>query len=233
MSKQGIDPGVATSSLVQKFFVYQSGLTLYSAFAIIFHFRFFKGSLNAVMWSLALVGFACQAVVIVMILLVSFNQTITQKIISFLCKVLHKIHLVKDYDKTYSSWNEQLTFFHDSNKDLYKNKILLVKTYVLTFLQLTSLFVVSYCIYRAFDFNQTSVIDMICSQAFVTMVSSLVPLPGAAGASEGSFVIFFSMFFDPGTIKSAVLLWRIITYYAVILISAPFSRITNKMQEAN
>jgi uncharacterized protein (TIRG00374 family) len=232
MSKQGIDPGVATSALVQKFFVYQSGLTFYSAFAIIFHFRFFKGTLSTMMWGLALVGFLCQAVVIVMLLLVSFNQNVTKKIISFICKVLHKLHIVKDYEKTYSSWDEQLTFFHDSNKDLYKDKVLLIKTYALTFLQLTALFVVSYCIYRAFDFNQYSVFDMICAQAFVTMVSSLVPLPGAAGASEGSFVVFFAMFFTPGTIKSAVLLWRIITYYAVILISAPFSRITDKMQES-
>ena len=56
-------------------------------------------------------------------------------------------------------------------------------------------------------------------------------LPGAAGASEGSFYLFFSMFFTGGTIKSAILLWRIFSYYAVILVSAPFCGITKKMQE--
>ena len=68
--------------------------------------------------------------------------------------------------------------------------------------------------------------------ACVLGVSCMVPLPGAAGASEGSFYVFFSMFFTSATIKPATLLWRIITYYSVILITAPFSRITRKMQES-
>jgi uncharacterized protein (TIRG00374 family) len=232
MSKQGIDPGVSTSAMVQKFFVYQSALTLYSAFAIVFRFRFFNGALNGVMWGLALAGFAVQAAVIVMILLISFNQNITQRIVLFLCRLLHKLHIVKNYEETSAAWQKQLTFFHDSNKVLYTNKLLMLKTYVITFFQLTALFVVSYCIYRAFNIGTAPAVDMICAQAFVTMVSSLVPLPGAAGASEGSFYVFFSMFFTGGTIKSAILLWRIVTYYAVILVSAPFSRITKKMQES-
>jgi uncharacterized protein (TIRG00374 family) len=232
MSKQGIDPGISTSALVQKFFVYQSALTLYSAFAIVFRFRFFNGTLNGVMWGLALAGFAVQFFVIVMILLLSFNQAVTQRIILFFCKLFHKLHFVKDYEATSASWLKQVVFFHDSNRVLYKNKKLLAKTYLITIFQLTALFVVSYCIYRAFNIGTASAIDMICAQAFVTMVSSLVPLPGAAGASEGSFYVFFSIFFTGGTIKSAILLWRIVTYYAVILVSAPFSRITKKMQES-
>lgn len=229
MSKQDIDPGKATSTLVQKFFIYQTGITLYSLFAIIFQTSYFKSTLNSVMWWLALVGFAAQVIVAVLLLVFSFNQRITHKILTAVSKLLFRLHLMKNYETTLESWEKQLAVFHESNKSLYQDKKLLVKSYLLTFLQLTSLFVVSYCIYRAFDIGNASPINMIFSQAFVTMVSSLVPLPGAAGASEGSFYIFFSSFFTAGTLKSAILLWRIITYYAVILISAPFSRIAKKM----
>lgn len=229
MSKQEIDPGMATSTLVQKFFVYQTGITLYSLFAIIFQTGYFKNTLNALMWWLALVGFAAQVFVAVLLLVFSFNQKVTHKLLTLAAKILFKLHLIKNYDQTIQSWEVQLDFFHKSNQQLYKNKLFLVKAYFLTFLQLTSLFAVSYCIYRAFDLGYASAINMIFSQAFVTMVSSLIPLPGAAGVSEGSFYIFFSSFFTSETLKSAILLWRIITYYAVILISAPFSRIAKKM----
>lgn len=229
MSKQEIDPGMATSTLVQKFFIYQTGITLYSLFAIIFQTGYFKSTLNSAMWWLAIVGFAAQVFVAVLLLVFSFNQKVTHKVLTFAAKILSKLHLIKDYEKTIQSWQKQLDFFHESNQLLYKDKSLLIKAYLLTFLQLTSLFAVSYGIYRAFDIGRASPINMIFSQAFVTMVSSLIPLPGAAGASEMSFYIFFASFFTGGTLKSAILLWRIITYYAVILISAPFSRIAKKM----
>lgn len=229
MSKQEIDPGMATSTLVQKFFIYQTGITLYSLFAIIFQTSYFKNTLNSVMWWLAIIGFAAQVSVAAVLLVFSFNQKITHKVLTAVSKLLFKLHLIKNYEHTIESWEKQLAVFHESNQLLYKNKQLLIKSYFLTFLQLTSLFAVSYCIYRAFNIGYASPINMIFSQAFVTMVSSLIPLPGAAGASEGSFYIFFSSFFTAGTLKSAILLWRIITYYAVILISAPFSRIAKKM----
>lgn len=229
MSKQGVDPGLATSALVQKFFVYQTGIAIYSLFAIVFRLRFFRNTLNPLMWTLAAVGFFAQLAVGALLLLFSFNRKFTHKMLTAACRLLAKLHLIKDPEATIATWEKQLEYFHQSNQYLYKNKLLLVKTYVVTFFQLTSLFVVTYCIYRAFNIGRVPVTDMICSQAFVTMVSSLVPLPGSAGASEGSFYVFFSSFFTGQTVKSAILLWRIITYYAVIVISAPFSRIAKKM----
>ena len=146
-----------------------------------------------------------------------------------MCRLLGRLHILKKPEETRASWEKQLEYFHQSNQYLYKNKVLLVRTYLITFAQLTALFLVSFCIFRAFNIGRVSPLDMVCSQAFVTMVSSLIPLPGAAGASELSFFVFFSNYFTGGTVKSAILLWRIITYYAVILVSAPFSRITKKM----
>lgn len=229
MTKQQVDAGIATSALVQKFFVYQTGIALYSLFAIIFQFSHFKSTLTALMWGLTITGFAAQILMSGILMIISFNQKITRVLLTILAKFLTKIRLIRNYDSTIASWETQIGIFHQSNQDLYKDRRMLLKTYVLTFLQLTALFTVSYCIYRSFNLGRTPAINMICSQAFVTMVSSLIPLPGAAGASEGSFYVFFSGYFTQETVKSAILLWRVITYYAVILISAPFSRIAKKM----
>ena len=76
-------------------------------------------------------------------------------------------------------------------------------------------------------------VSMICAQSFVTMSSSLVPIPGASGAAEGASSIFFSPFFDETTIKSAIALSRFITYYFTILISLPFSRFVKKEKPKN
>ena len=232
MAKQGVDPGVSTAAMVQKFLVYQTCLTIYSAAAILLRFSFFSQSLPGGVLGLAVVGFIIQGAVIGGLVLFSFNRTVTHRIVSWFCAVLAKLRLLHDYEGTIRRIETQLEYFHESNAELFRKKKLLVSSCVLTFLQQTSLFSVSYCVYRAFGLSGASAVDMICAQAFVTMVSCMVPLPGAAGASEGSFYVFFSMFFTSATIKPATLLWRIITYYSVILITAPFSRITRKMQES-
>ena len=45
------------------------------------------------------------------------------------------------------------------------------------------------------------------------MVSAFVPLPGASGGAEGSFILFFRTFFTDGTIVPAMDAWRTISYY--------------------
>lgn len=225
MSKQKIDPGTATSCLMQKFLVYQISLSIYSAVAIIIRFNFFNNMLNKVMWLAALVGFLSQVFIIFLILMFSFHRRLTRRIILILFKVLYKLHLNKDPDRSIEKLEEQLQSFHSGNKELIKNKKFLLETFALTMIQLTVIFLVPYCIYRSFNLSGARIIDMVCSQSFVSMTSSLVPLPGAAGASEGSFLVFFANFFTEETLKPSVLLWRFITYYLTIFISAPFSRI--------
>lgn len=231
MSKQGVEPGISTSMLVQKFLVYQTTLTTYSAIAILLLFNFLGQSMNSIMMSFAIFGFLSQGFVIFLLLLFSFNRKLTHITLSGGAKFLSKIKLMKNPQKKIDELEEQLITFHESNKELFKNRKLLLTSYVLTTVQLTAMFIIPYCIYRAFNLSGAKPIDMICSQAFVTMTSCFIPLPGAAGASEVSFIGFFSMYFSPETIKSAVLLWRIITYYAVILFTAPFSRISKKEEK--
>lgn len=232
MSKQGVDPGISTAGLMQKFLVYQSTLTVYSLLAILLRWQFFDGAMK-VMWGAALLGFASQALVIVGILLFSFNRKITHKLITFVFRILANMHIIKDASTKIENLENQLSSFHNCNRDLFKNRRLLLETYVCTAVQLTATFIIPYCIYRSFSFDGARVVDMVASQAFVTMVSSFVPLPGAAGGSELSFLGFFGMFFTQETLQPAVLVWRLITYYGTIAISAPFSHLAKKEKEKN
>lgn len=226
MNRQGIDPGSATSALVQKFFVYQTGITFYSLLAIVLQIYFFRNPLSPAMWGLTYLGFAVQLAAAAFLLLISFSQKLTHKLLVW----AGKLPFVKKRAGVLPSWEKQVDFFHQSNRQIYRNFRLLGKTYLLTFLQLTAIFLVPYCIFRAFNIGRASVLQMICYQAFVTMVSSLFPLPGSAGAAETSFYSFFSSFFTAETIKSADLLWRAVSYYLVILICAPFSGLGKKSE---
>ena len=45
------------------------------------------------------------------------------------------------------------------------------------------------------------------------MSASYTPLPGASGAQEGGFVVYFGKIFLNGTIGMALLTWRFFTFY--------------------
>ena len=66
---------------------------------------------------------------------------------------------------------------------------------VMTTFQLTAFFLVPYCVLMALGVQGLQVGDVVASAAFILMISSFVPLPGASGGAEGSFYVFFQMFF--------------------------------------
>lgn len=227
MSRMGVKGANATSALIQKFLVWQFTLTVYSIIAVCARFSFFAGTLSPMMWIFAIIGFLAQVVMIVALLLASFCKNLTTKIIGGIFNFLGKIKILKNVEEKKTSLNNQLLSFHECNKELNKNKPLLTKIYVLTAVQMTAYFLVPFCIATSFNI-QCNVFDMLCAQAYVNMVSSLVPLPGGSGAAEYSFSAFFVSYFTPETMKSAILIWRTITYYGTIAFSAPFARIRSK-----
>ena len=227
LKRQNVDTGVASSIIIQKFLVYQSTITLYSLVAVICNFDIFNNGNSELMITLAALGFFSHAFVISLMYFLSFNQKVTSKLMKAIYTFLSKIKIIKNPEEKLKDLEVKLKNFYDANVYLYKNKKSLFKVAGATVVQLTLSFVVSYTIYRAFNFNSVNAFDMITGQAFITMVSSFMPLPAGAGAAEGSFYVFFEAFFTPNTIKSAILIWRIISYLLTIVVCAPFIRIPN------
>ena len=59
---------------------------------------------------------------------------------------------------------------------------------------------------------------VIVSSAFILLVGNFVPIPGGSGGLEYAYIDFFKAFFNGGLLSASMLLWRLITYYIVIII---------------
>ncbi len=233
MSKMNIDVGFSTSVLVQKFLIFLSTSFVSSIFIILIKFKMFTQAIDSfLMWIFVAAGFISQLVVVSAVVVATVNQSLTNRFIMFIAKCLSKIRIVKNVDKKKDGILAQLDAFHSANKNLYKQPKLVVVSYILVVIQVTAIYSVVYCIYRSFGLHGASLFDMISAQAIVNLVSAMMPLPGASGAAELSFAMFFAMFFRPEIIKPVILLWRFITYYAMIVITAPFSFLTKGAKKA-
>lgn len=142
--------------------------------------------------------------------------------------MLEKLKLIKDSAKLVEKIEGQLILFRDSFTVIRNNPLLIFKTSILTMIQLLSFFIIPYFIYRAFGLTGESIGNMIAAKAFVVMITSFIPIPGASGGAEGSFYMFFSMFFGKKIIGVAVLVWRIITFYFNLLFGGLFTLMSRR-----
>ena len=102
---------------------------------------------------------------------------------------------------------------------IVKEPWMILKVIFLTLVQLTSYFSISYVIYRGFGESGTDFLTVISCQAFVYMISAFMPLPGAMGASEGSYVGYFSHVYSDATlVPASTFIWRFLTFYLPIVL---------------
>ena len=227
LHSMNVEIGYATSRLMQKFLVYQVVLTFISIISVILNFGYILTNDNIVFITVLLVfGFVSQLAVTLVIVMFSFSPNISRKFIMFFAKVLGKIKIVKNLDSKISDIDKQLDTFHSSNKNIYKKPKLLIPAVILTFVQFIAMFLVPYFIYLSFGLTDIGPVQIATSQAFVNLMSGMIPIPGASGAAELGYTAFFGAIFVGGTLKSSALIWRVINYYGVIFATAPFAYLT-------
>lgn len=219
--EQGVSSGIAISALVRKFLVYQTSITLFSLLVILLRYPFFSSKIQGFM-ALAFIGFIYQAGTVVLLLLFTYCPRFTTKLIEGLVWLLTAMHIVKKPEETRQKVEDQLKFYLDNNTAMKGDFRLTLRIYGYTFLQLLALFSIPFFIYKAFHNPGAPLLDMISAQCFVTMISAYTPLPGAAGAAEGSFLVIFKIFFSEKIITQAMLLWRLIAYYLCVIVGGVF-----------
>ena len=71
--------------------------------------------------------------------------------------------------------------------------------------------------------NEASNIGIIAIGVLLYISASYTPLPGASGAQEGGFALFFNGIFPDANLFVALLIWRFFTYYLTVIVGAVVS----------
>jgi uncharacterized protein (TIRG00374 family) len=217
----GISVSKGTAITMSRFLIYQSTITVLGVFILMFFFR--KMSTLPSFSSLALIGFIVNSAVIFFVLIFSFSPKLTRKIFDFILWLVSRFKFGKKMKASEEIWLEKIEEFHSAMKLLRSSPGKLLLAFSATCVQIFFFYSISYCIYRMFEAPVTPFRDIFAFQGILFMITSFVPVPGAGGAAEGGFYLFFRNFFSPTTIAGAVIMWRIMTYYMNIFVGAPFA----------
>lgn len=217
MSRFGIPAGYSSSVLIIKFLMYQIILSIFCIPALLLKSRFII-SYSLVVFLISLVGFIINAGAVFLIYSLSFNHALIKKIVFKVLNFLHRIRIIKDIGKFRTRLETATADFHRSICLVRGNIKDICITAIITTLQLIFYFSVTYFIYRAFDLKGAEWWDMVFIQTFLYLAVCYFPTPGATGASEGGFYLFFSWFFPESLIFVSMIIWRFITFYLNILV---------------
>ncbi len=217
LKKRGISTGIGYSALAVKFFCWQCAMLLIGALLWILNGSYVHGILGKGVWLVAL-GFFLNSLMVTLVILLAINRNLVRAIIVFIVNLGNKLRLIKDRSKTSSRLDAAMNDFHSSVEILTKHPGQFLILFALSLIQVTSLMSVAYFIYRGFSLVTSRYPEVLTIQFLLYITASFTPLPGASGAQEGGFYLFFRSFFPDSMIFAALLIWRFMTYYLFIIV---------------
>jgi len=219
MERTGLRLGASTAVLAMRTMVYHVVLAVYAVVSVAVGIAYLT-ALSGIIWGLIVVGLLSNVVVASAMALIQRKPRIIAAVVGWGIRLLARIRIVRQPEKRIAALNRQIVLFHESTAAFARSRRATLCAYALGFLQMTFFFAIPYCIYRSFWYTGANPGLMVAIQSIVSLVSAFVPLPGAAGGAEGSFALMFSNFFANGDVVPAILLWRMVTYYACIVVGA-------------
>lgn len=226
LSKYKVPLGEATGIITNKTLLYQSVVTIYCAVLFVLNMGILKSQILGVI-SLVILGLGINAFTILIAVLAILNPVKLKAVSSFLIQHISKFKILRFLKNKEEKINKFIDEYSISVKFFMTNKKLLFKTTVLTVIQLTAYFSISYWIYRSFNLNQNHLVYLITLQTLLYMAVSPIPTPGNIGANEITFFSIFNGVFPKSILGYAVLLYGALVYYFILITSAILTLLTH------
>ena len=235
---QGVRRSSALSILAMYSIVYQIVLILYGVVSIILK----RDVINQIqyvfiyearfpLWVLVGIGFGFNLLTIGFILLLSYWDGFFNIIRGPICKLLFKIHLIKDLERARTHLDGSKVNFRTNLKTLFKNAKALIICVIMFFIYITISYSVPYI--AGLSLGNTSIFanywDSVLFSNIHQMVTAVIPIPGGSGLSEYFFYQLFypsqgPQFYDSeGVARASLLIWRSLMFIIPLFIASVFT----------
>ena len=216
--KSGVDPGVSGSVCLMKFVTYQIMIVLNFLGCLVFGFKLISGELAHLSY-LVLLGFVINVIVVLSLLMLMYCYPVTNWLVATGMELVKKVISVEKANKIEAKLLEKMTNFYAESHYMRKEKSVMVKTFVLTFLQLICYYIVPYFILLSLGVKTANALQVMIFHAFIVLIISLFPIPGGTGGAEYTFKLLFGGFLVVQTkLVLGIILWRLVTNYLGIFL---------------
>jgi len=226
LKKEGRRASDAFSVLTMKFVITQTTLILFTLVVVFTQFKFFINLFKNLVW-IGIIGIIINIGIVVLFFLMGINKDLVIKMIKPLVVFAGKIHigkfrLIKDPDEKMAKFIDSANNFSLQFSKIRKQNGLLVIMTVFGLIQNILYYAITYMVYRAFGIVGATFFQIVTTQAFLMLIMTIFPTPGAGIGAEGGFLLLFSSIFKKETLSLSILFWRIYVFYLPIIVGALF-----------
>ena len=222
LNKYDINLSKSIAIVTNKTVLFQTVVTIYSAVIIFLNIDVLKNELPSILVLMS-IGMVMNIVSLLGGMLIVLSPNTMKIIVKVIVNILYRLKIFKSLNKKIHTINRFIDEYSYSIKLFIKNKKALFLSIILTIIQLTVFFSISYCVYKAFNLNGLSLFDVLALQVFLYMSVSPIPTPGNVGANEVAFLTIFSNVFPGNIIGYSVFLYSIYVYYFLVVVCGLFT----------
>ena len=232
-TKQGISVSQAASILFMAFIIRQTVAVLFSAIAFPLRFAQMMNitqtinilgiDFNFIM--LSVLGFVINIFILFGLFFLAFCKPLHHFVVHNVVGFLKKIHVYSQEkaERKIQEIDTKVATFRIELRRLLTNWKLLLLSVLISFFDTIVYNSYPYVMGLAVKAGVTgSYLDAICMSNFLSLITMMIPIPGAAGGAELVFQFMFSNFMgaDPRFVNSINLLWRFFTFYLGVFLGA-------------
>lgn len=208
MVRSNIDTPTACSLPIVKFAI---RVFFINALAIVM-FIFVKTEMSALVIVLACVGIFGSIILPLLLVLFSRNVPFLLRLTKGAVGLLHRMKLVKNYDKLVVKAQDTVDSFLAAFKYLGKHKRMIIIIGLVSLVDFVAINSLPFFAINALG-GRVNFIKTLTETFYVSLSSGLMPTPGSSGAAEGAFYSVFANAVPAGYLFWAVLFWRIMVFY--------------------
>lgn len=163
------------------------------------------------------------------LLLMIFEPAVAERAGLAIIRCLKWLHLLKKGAVWQEKLHNSIAEYREGKEYFKKHPAIMVKTAVLTLLQVSCLYLVPFCACKALG-TTVSIPSIMIRQALLSLAVTAVPLPGSVGASEGIFAVLYRHLIPPEMLMPVLVLSRGISFYGFLVVSGISVLVVNGMQ---
>ena len=215
LHKENVPTGVATSSIVMRFVCYQLMLSVIGTVLWIIYRPFVAQQTGNGQWIL-IVGYVYNLIMVTLVITLALWKNLVLRLVDFGIRLARR--WIRHPEETRERLHRQVESFHGSVMAYRDRPLDFLIQLLIGGLQLMCLMSIVYFIYRGMNLDEYGYWPVVTMSVMEYLAAAYTPLPGASGAQEGVFSMYFDRIFPNSMGFAALLLWRFFTYYISIMI---------------
>ena len=218
MKKDGAEISASFLAILIITVSYQIGSSILGLFMFLLRRAMILETIGLLKYFL-LYGIIVNLILVTIFISLAFYKSLLHRLLFGAVRVLAKLKVIKKPDATKKKIEFQLEEYKNGLDYIKTHSRVLLFVFLSTVVQILSRLSVPFIVYKSFGLTGYHYLDILALQSILALAVDSLPLPGAIGAAESSFLLINRAIFGANFLFSAMLLSRGINFYAFLMIS--------------